>query len=51
MATVVGAGWPAEWADSGVNKFLAPFSVGLMMVVIGGAELFTGNNMFLLFLV
>ena len=32
-----------------VNKFLfgAVFSVGLMMVVIGGAELFTGNNMFL----
>ena len=25
LATVVGAGWPAEWADSGVNKFsLAP---------------------------
>lgn len=49
LATVVGAGWPAEWADSGVNKFLfgAVFSVGLMMVVIGGAELFTGNNMFL----
>jgi formate/nitrite transporter FocA (FNT family) len=35
LATVVGAGWPAEWADSGVNKFLfgAVFSVGLMMVV------------------
>jgi len=49
LATVVGAGWPAEWADSGVNKFLfgAVFSVGLMLVVIGGAELFTGNNMFL----
>jgi formate/nitrite transporter len=49
LAMVVGAGWPAEWADSGVNKFLfgAVFSVGLMLVVIGGAELFTGNNMFL----
>jgi len=49
LATVVGAGWPPEWADSGVNKFLfgGVFSVGLMLVVIGGAELFTGNNMFL----
>jgi formate/nitrite transporter len=49
LATVVGAGWPAEWADSGINKFFfgAVFSVGLMLVVIGGAELFTGNNMFL----
>ncbi|MGI6512741.1 MAG: formate/nitrite transporter family protein [Syntrophomonadales bacterium] len=41
LATVVGA--------DGGSKFLfgAVFSVGLMMVVIGGAELFTGNNMFL----
>jgi formate/nitrite transporter len=41
LATVVGA--------DGGSKFLfgAVFSVGLMLVVIGGAELFTGNNMFL----
>lgn len=41
LATVVGA--------DGASKFLfgAVFSVGLMLVVIGGAELFTGNNMFL----
>lgn len=49
LATTVGAGWTAEWANSGLNKFAfgAVFSVGLMMVVIGGSELFTGNNMFL----
>lgn len=49
LATTVGAGWAPEWASSGVNKFAfgAVFSVGLMLVVIGGAELFTGNNMFL----
>jgi len=41
LATVVGA--------DGGSKFLfgAVFSVGLMLVVIAGAELFTGNNMFL----
>ena len=41
LATVVGA--------DGGSKFLfgAVFSIGLMLVVIGGAELFTGNNMFL----
>ncbi|MGE5453673.1 MAG: formate/nitrite transporter family protein [Methylocystaceae bacterium] len=41
LATVVGA--------DGGSKFLfgAVVSVGLMLVVIAGAELFTGNNMFL----
>ncbi|EFQ22678.1 formate/nitrite transporter family protein [Aminomonas paucivorans] len=35
----------AKYAGVGVTKFLggAVFSVGLMLVVIGGAELFTGN--------
>ncbi len=42
-------GWPAEWAASGLNKlvFGATFTMGLILVVVGGAELFTGNNMFL----
>ena len=37
----------AKYAGVGVTKFLggAVFSVGLMLVVIGGAELFTGNCM------
>lgn len=44
LATKVGA---APDADSAVGIFLfgAVFSVGLMLVVIAGAELFTGNNM------
>ncbi len=47
LATVVGSVWPAEFA--GLSKFFfgGVFSVGLMLVVIAGAELFTGNNMFL----
>ena len=37
----------ADKAGLGVAKLLggAVFSVGLMLVVIGGAELFTGNNL------
>ena len=44
LATKVGA---APDADSAMGIFLfgAVFSVGLMLVVIAGAELFTGNNM------
>lgn len=44
LATKVGA---APDADSAIGIFLfgAVFSVGLMLVVIAGAELFTGNNM------
>lgn len=44
LATKVGA---APDADTSVGIFLfgAVFSVGLMLVVIAGAELFTGNNM------
>lgn len=47
LATIVGSTWPAEF--DGLNRFFfgAVFSVGLMLVVIAGAELFTGNNMFL----
>jgi len=39
----------AETMGIGFKKFLAgsAFSVGLMLVVIGGAELFTGNNLML----
>jgi formate/nitrite transporter len=35
----------ARYVGTGISKFLggAVFSVGLMMVIIGGAELFTGN--------
>lgn len=45
LATKVGS---APDADSAIGIFLfgAVFSVGLMMVVIAGSELFTGNNMF-----
>ncbi len=44
LATKIGA---ASDAGSSANVFLfgAVFSVGLMLVVIAGAELFTGNNM------
>jgi len=44
LATKIGS---APDADSAGGFFLfgAVFSVGLMLVVIGGAELFTGNNM------
>ena len=44
----VSAGWVGDWAASGLNKAAgaAVFAVGLMMVVIAGAELFTGNNMY-----
>jgi len=44
LATKVGS---APDADSAIGIFLfgAVFSVGLMLVVIDGAELFTGNNM------
>ncbi len=44
LATKVGAAPDADTA-MGIFLFGAVFSVGLMMVVIAGAELFTGNNM------
>lgn len=44
LATVVGTG---NWAAFGLKKFFigAVFSVGLMLVIIPGSELFTGNNL------
>ncbi len=52
LATTVSAGWPtvlsgSAWASSGVKNLLSGsvFTVGLMLVVLAGAELFTGNNL------
>jgi formate/nitrite transporter len=44
LATTVATG---EWQTWGMQKFAvgAAFTVGLMLVVIAGAELFTGNNL------
>ena len=49
LATVVGHDLP-KYLGNGFGQFLfgAVFSTGLMLVVIGGAELFTGNNMFMM---
>ena len=46
LSTMVGTG-TADKLGLGVAKFIggAVFSTGLMLVVIGGAELFTGNNL------
>lgn len=47
LAIVVGGGIPAmKLANPGLQKFIfgAVFPVGLMLVVIAGAELFTGNT-------
>jgi formate/nitrite transporter len=45
LATTVTAGIPTSWG--GVKNFLSGsvFCVGLILVVLGGAELFTGNNL------
>ncbi len=49
LATVVGTGWTIDGAPAlfGLKKFFigAVFSVGLMLVIIPGSELFTGNNL------
>jgi formate/nitrite transporter len=49
LATVVGNDIP-KFLGNGLGQlfFGAVFSTGLMLVVIGGAELFTGNNMFMM---
>jgi formate/nitrite transporter len=49
LATMVGHDIP-KFLGNGLGQFMfgGVFSVGLMLVVIGGAELFTGNNMFLM---
>jgi len=48
LATMIGHDAP-KFLGNGVGQLLfgGVFSVGLMLVVIGGAELFTGNNMFM----
>ena len=49
LATTVATGWTigGETALFGLRKFFigAVFSVGLMLVIIPGSELFTGNNL------
>ncbi len=47
LATVISNDLP-KFLGNGFGQFMfgAVFSTGLMLVVIGGAELFTGNNMF-----
>jgi len=49
LATTVGTGWTVmgDPALFGLKKFLmgAVFATGLMMVIIPGSELFTGNNL------
>ncbi|MBN1630210.1 MAG: formate/nitrite transporter family protein [Thermoleophilia bacterium] len=49
LATTVGHD-ASKFLGNGVGQLLfgSVFSVGLMMVVIGGSELFTGNNMFMM---
>jgi len=49
LATTIGND-AAKFLGNGVGQLLfgSVFSVGLMLVVIGGAELFTGNNMFMI---
>ena len=46
FATTVAAGTAAQW-PFGVSKLLTGlvFSLGLILVVVAGAELFTGNNL------
>lgn len=47
LAVIVGGGVPdIKAANPGLQKFIfgAVFPVGLMLVVVAGAELFTGNN-------
>jgi formate transporter len=49
LATLIGHD-AAKYLGLGLSKFItgAVFSVGLMLVVIAGAELFTGNNLMLM---
>jgi formate/nitrite transporter len=51
LAEVVTGGLAAAGAPPGIVKLLfgAVFPVGLMLVVIAGSELFTGNNMYMPF--
>lgn len=47
FSTIASAGAPGTALPFGVTRILSGlvFSVGLILVVIGGAELFTGNNL------
>jgi formate/nitrite transporter len=49
LAVVVTSGMKAAGFPPGLEKFFfgAVFPVGLMLVVIAGSELFTGNNMYM----
>ncbi len=49
LATLVGHD-AAKYVGVGISKFIigGVFSVGLMLVVIAGAELFTGNNLMIM---
>jgi formate/nitrite transporter FocA (FNT family) len=46
FATTITAGTSASW-PYGMTRFFAGlvFCLGLILVVVGGAELFTGNNL------
>lgn len=48
LATTIGCD-AATYVGNGIGQLLfgGVFAVGLMLVVIGGSELFTGNNMFM----
>jgi formate transporter len=49
FATTVAAGTTGDW-PYGITKLLVGlvFSLGLILVVVGGAELFTGNNLIIM---
>ena len=49
FATTVGAGWSADY-PFGLQKLLTGlvFTLGLILVVVGGAELFTGNTLIIM---
>ncbi|MDR1041458.1 MAG: formate/nitrite transporter family protein [Deltaproteobacteria bacterium] len=46
LAIRAGCGVPAEWGPAGRLLFAAAFPLGLLLVVFGGAALFTGDVMY-----
>jgi formate/nitrite transporter len=46
LAIRAGAGVPAEWGSAGRLLFAGVFPLGLLLVVFGGAALFTGDVMY-----
>ncbi len=50
FSTTAGAGFAAAGWPAGLQRTLsgAVFSLGLLLVVVGGAELFTGNNLIIM---